>query len=164
MKDLTATLCLTIAVLLGSMGMSWGADFQKGETSFQSGDYATALREWTPLAEQGHANTQYNLGWMYRKGKGVPQDYKTAVKWFRLAAEHGNAKSQYNLGFMYYEGQGVIEDNVYAHMWWNIAASSGKNKSASKNRDIVAEIMTPAQIAEAQKLARECVRKKFKGC
>ncbi len=86
------------------------------------------------------------------------------MKWFRLAAEHGNAKSQYNLGFMYYEGQGVIEDNVYAHMCWNIAASSGKNKSASKNRDIVAEIMTPAQIAEAQKLAHECVRKKFKGC
>ena len=72
MKRLTATLCLTIALLLGSMGMSWGADFQKGETSFQSGDYATALREWTPLAQQGHANAQYNLGWMYRKGNGVP--------------------------------------------------------------------------------------------
>ena len=85
------------------------------------------------------------------------------MKWFRLAAEHGNAKSQYNLGFMYYEGQGVIEDNVYAHMWWNIAASSG-NKTASKNRDMVAGMMTPSQLEEAQDLARECIRKKYKGC
>ena len=128
MRNLTTTICLTIAVLLGSVGVSWSGDFLKGYTAYQSGDYATALREWTPLAKQGNAGAQSSLGGMYA------------------------------------EGQGVIEDNVYAHMCWNIAASSGKNKSASKNRDIVAEIMTPAQIAEAQKLAHECVRKKFKGC
>ena len=68
------TLCLTIAVLLGGAGMSWGADFQKGFTSHESGDYATALREWTPLAEQGNANAQVNLGLMYDKGQGVQQD------------------------------------------------------------------------------------------
>jgi hypothetical protein len=64
---------------------------------------------------------------------------------------------------MYTKRQGVIQDNVYAHMWWNIAASSG-NKGAVKNRDIVAKRMTPADISTAQKLARECVRKKYKGC
>jgi uncharacterized protein len=64
---------------------------------------------------------------------------------------------------MYGVGTGVIQDLVYAHMWLNIAASSG-NKVAVKNRDIVAGEMTPAQIAEAQKLARECVRKEYKGC
>ena len=64
---------------------------------------------------------------------------------------------------IYATGDGVIEDDVYDHMWLNIAASSG-NKNAVKNRDIVAKGMTPAQIAEAQKLARECVRKKYKGC
>ena len=53
MKHLTATLCLTIAVLLGSMGNSESADFQKGLTAAQSGDFATALREWTPLAKKG---------------------------------------------------------------------------------------------------------------
>jgi hypothetical protein len=57
----------------------------------------------------------------------------------------------------------LIQDNVYAHMWWNIAASSG-NKIAVKNRDILAKQMTPADISTAQKLARECVRKKYKGC
>ena len=67
--------------------MSWSADFQKGSAAYQSGDYATALREWTPLAKQGNVGAQYLLGVMYRKGQGVPQDYKSAVKWWRLAAK-----------------------------------------------------------------------------
>ena len=124
MKRLTATLCLTVAVLLGSAGMSWSADFDKGLAAAQSGDYATALREWKPLAEQGYASAQLNLGVMYNNGRGVPQDYETAVKWYTLAAEQGTAVAQYNLGTMYALGNGVIQDNVYAHMWLNIAAVS----------------------------------------
>ena len=58
MRKLTATLCLSIAVLLGSAGVSESADFQKGVTAYGSGDYATVLREWTPLAKQGNANAQ----------------------------------------------------------------------------------------------------------
>ena len=101
---------------------------------------------------------------MYDKGLGVPQDYKTAVKWYTLAAEQGHGSAQTNLGVMYVKGQGVIQDYVRAHMWWNIAASSG-NKNAVKKRDIIAKRMTPARIEDAQKLARECVRKKnYKGC
>ena len=64
MKRLTATLCLTIAVLLGSVGVSWSGDYEKGAAAYEIGDYATALREWTPLAEQGDAASQYNLGVM----------------------------------------------------------------------------------------------------
>ena len=71
---------------------------------------------------------------------------------------------QTSLGSMYGTGDGVVQDYVRAHMWFNIAATSGDSKYASKNRDIVAKRMTPAQIADAQKLARECVRKKYKGC
>jgi|TARA_Y100000031_G_scaffold108637_1_gene119510 hypothetical protein len=71
--------------------------------------------------------------------------------------------SQTSLGFMYGTGQGVIQDNVYAHMWWNIAASQGY-KDAMENRDIVAKHMSPSQIETAKKLARECVRKNYKGC
>ena len=85
------------------------------------------------------------------------------MKWWRLAAEQGNATAQSNLGWMYLRGDGVPQDNAYAHMWWNIAASSG-DKDAVKNRGVVAKRMIPSQIAEAQKLARECVRKKYKGC
>jgi TPR repeat protein len=85
MKRLTATICLTIALLLGSVGMSWSADFQKGWTAYESGDYATVFREWTPLAKQGNARAQYLLGSMCNEGLGVPQDYKAAAKWCRPA-------------------------------------------------------------------------------
>lgn len=125
--------------------------------------YATALREWTPLAEQGNTAVQVILGSMYEKGQGVPQDDKIAVKWFQRAAEQGDASAQYNLGWLYASGQGVPQDNVYAHMWANLAAANGANKGA-KLRGVATKQMTLTQIAEAQKLARECLRKKYKGC
>ena len=87
MRNLTATICLGVALLLGSTGESWSQNFQKGLSAYNSGDYATALREWIPLAIQGNAFAQNNLGVMYANGEGVPQDYKTAVKLYRLAAE-----------------------------------------------------------------------------
>ncbi len=127
--------------------------------AFKRGDYATAIREWRPLAEQGDAKAQYGLGLMYNEGKHVPQDYAEAVRWYRKAAEQGYADAQYNLGIMYKNGRGVTQDFVQAHMWFNLAASSfppGEDRDqAVKNRDIIAEKMAPAQISEAQKLARE---------
>ena len=75
----------------------------------------------------------------------------------------GNADAENNLGAMYYNGQGVLQDNVYAHIWWSIAASNGAG-DAVKNRDIAAKRMTTEQVAQAQKLARECVKKNYKGC
>jgi TPR repeat protein len=71
-----------MTVLLGSSGVSWSADFQKGFDAYDRGDYATALKEWTPLVEQGDALVQSNLGVMYDTGRGVPQDYKTTRKWY----------------------------------------------------------------------------------
>ena len=68
MKHLTATFCLTLTLLLGSVGNSESADYQKGLTAYHFGDYATALREWTPLAKQGNAGAQFSLGFMYEKG------------------------------------------------------------------------------------------------
>ena len=100
MKTLLTTLCLTIAVLLGSVGVSFSADFQKGLDAFNKKDYATALREWKPLAKQGGAAAQFNLGLMYSEGRGVPRDYKTAVKWYTRSAKQGNADAQNSLGLM----------------------------------------------------------------
>jgi TPR repeat protein len=105
-------------------------------------------------ADQGDAGAEFNIGVMYDNGQGVPQDYKQALTWFRKAADQGDAVAQYNLGVMYGNGQGVPQDDIQAHMWWSLAAVSG-NENAIKNRDKVAEKMTPAQIADAQKLARE---------
>ena len=115
------------------------------------------------LAEQGDRDAQYNLGVTYSKGEGVPQDYKAAVKWFTFAAEKGLAEAQYNLGVMYRLGAGVILDNVYAHMWFNIAGSNGV-ESAAAARDAVANRLTKADLTRAQDLARNCVRKEYKGC
>jgi TPR repeat protein len=84
MKNLTATICLAVALLLGSAVVSWSQDFQKCLTAAKSGDYATALRKFKPLANQGNAAAQFNLGWMYEDGEGISLDYKIAVKWFRL--------------------------------------------------------------------------------
>ncbi len=65
---------------------------------------------------------------------------------------------------MYAKGTGTLQDYTRAHMWMNIAASSGKSKDAPKNRDIIAKKMSPTQIETAQNLARECVKKNYKGC
>ena len=89
------------------------------------------------------ANAAYNKG-----------DYATALRLVRPLADQGNALAQSNLGFMYANGQGVPQDYVQAHKWLNLAAAAG-DQSAVKSRDLVAGKMTPAQIAEGQKLARE---------
>jgi hypothetical protein len=117
-------------------------------------DHAEAVRWYRLAAEQGDARAQTRLGIMYENGQGVPQDYAEAVRWYRLAAEQGDARAQYSLGIMYDNGQGVPQDYVMAHMWANLAAAQG-NALASKNRGITASKMTSAQIAEAQRLARE---------
>ena len=166
------------------------ADFQAGMDANIRGDYTTALREWRPLAEQGDALAQYNLGVLYRKGRGVPQDdvqarqwyakaaaqgqakaqfnlgtlyfngegaqkdYQQALRWFRLAADQGEALAQTKMAVMYDEGQGVPKSIVQAYKWYSLAATNG-DKPASLLRDSLANQMTPAQIAEAQKLAQE---------
>ena len=87
-----------IAVFLVALAApAWG-DFQAGWEAFERGDYATALREWRALAEQGDVTAQNNLGVMYRDGEGVTHDYAEALKWFRKAADQGDAHAQTNLG------------------------------------------------------------------
>ena len=152
-----------LILLLLVPSLSWGADSEKGLTAYNQGDYATAVKEWTPDAEQGNAAAQYNLGLMYDKGLGVVQNYKTAVKWYTLAVEQGHASAQNNLGFMYGNGEGVLQDYIYAHMWWNITASSGVSEAA-ENRTIAEKNMTTADISKAQELARQCVNKNYKDC
>ena len=109
-------------------------------------------------AEQGVADAQYNIGIMYRDGLGVLQNHAEVEKWWRLAAEQGIAKAQVNLGVSYAAGEGVPQDYVTAHMWFNLAAAQGHTK-AQEGRDAVAGVMTPDQIAEAQRMAGEWMAK-----
>ena len=106
--------------------LSWGADFQKGFTAYNQGDYATAIKEWRPLAERGDVNAQFNLAILYEDEKG---DYKTAAKWYTLAAEQGFEYAQYNLGVMYEFGEGVILDYKTAAKWYTLAAEQGNGRA-----------------------------------
>jgi TPR repeat protein len=109
-------------------------------------------------AEEGDAIAQYNLGVMYNKGEGVEWNFKEAAKWYRKAAEQGNAIAQSNLGFKYERGQGVEQNNLIAYAWRNIAATNG-DQNAKKGLSQLAVKMTPAQIADAEELVKEMVKK-----
>ena len=150
-----------LLMLAGNFG--YAENFENGFEAYERGDFSTAMRIFRLFAEQGDQEEQHNLGSMYLWGQGIAQDYKEAIRWKRMSAEQGNPSAQSNLGFMYLAGTAVAQDNVYAHMWWSIAASSGETTAAT-NRDKVVEEMTKDQIAEAQRLARECVKKDYKDC
>jgi clan AA aspartic protease (TIGR02281 family) len=106
-------------------GSAAAGPFEDGVAAYRKGDYATALRLWRPLAEQGDARAQFNLGIMHYNGKGVAQDYAAATRWYRKAAEQGHAAAQGNLGTMYNRGQGVPQDYATAVSWWRKAAKQG---------------------------------------
>lgn len=149
----------------GSYWVRVGGTIEEAFEASLKGDYATALRIYRPLAEQGNAKAQNILGGMYLVGNGVLQDYVQAAFWYYRAAEQGEPSAQENLAHCYWLGQGVPQDFVQAHKWFNLAAAKfGTSSSfpetfhrneAAKNRDAVEARMTAAQVAEAQKLARE---------
>ena len=178
------------SILVGITAVDQSRQFKAGWAAFRSGDYATALRVWRPLAEHGHvkaqhnigsmylrgegvpkdyaeaerwtrkaaeqgrAIAQYNLGWMYLNGLGVPRDYAKAAKWYRMAAEQKEAEALISLGLMYARGDGVPQDATEAQMWFSLVPPQGP-KRAAEFRDNFAKRLTPAQLAEAQRLARE---------
>jgi hypothetical protein len=84
------------------------------------------------------------------------QDYKQAFKYISLAANQNFPNAQSFLGGIYSSGRGIKKDLVLSYMWYNLAsAHDDKYGLTKKDRDDVAKHMTSAQIAEAQKLARE---------
>jgi len=153
---------ILVSVVFAAM-MTGGAvsgPSEEGWAAYQRGDYETALKLWRPLARQGNAFAQSNLGFMYDSGQGVPKDHSEAAKWYRLAAEQGNPTAQSNLGSMYASGDGVPQDYIQAHLWASLAASRfpasarEDRKQAAQNRDQVARLMTPEQIEQAEQLAQ----------
>ena len=114
MKSRLALLCILTSVFLGqackpSSGESTGVSFQETKVK----------------AEKGDAKVQFNLGYMYANGEGVPKDYAEAVKWYRKAADQGHAEAQVNLGTMYTNGDGVEQDQKEAVNWYRKAADQG---------------------------------------
>jgi TPR repeat protein len=154
----------SLIVLILSLGLAApvAADMRDdADEAYKRGDYATSLRNYRTRAERGDAHAQTNLGVMYNKGQGVTRDDIVAAMWYRKAARQGNAQAQFNLGGLLARGDGVQQDFVRSHMWFNLAAAAypasatEERNKAVKNRDLVATNMTPAQIAEAERLARK---------
>ena len=124
MRKLLITFGVCAAVTVGSSSVAV-AGWDEGIAAYQRGDYATALKEFEPLAEQGYAGAQYNLGLMYDKGHGFAQDYKQASQWYRKAAEQGFTNAQHNLGQLYHLGQGVVQEHKEAVRWFRKASEQG---------------------------------------
>jgi uncharacterized protein len=119
-------------LLAFSVSSSCWAGIFEAQAAYERGDYATALNELRPLAEQGNAHAQASLGWMYTNGHGVPQDDAEAAKWYLLAAEQGDAFAQYMLPEMYAKGDRVPEDDVKAVKRIRLAAEQGNAEAQFK--------------------------------
>ncbi len=143
-----------IVVSVCGLAAAIGADFAAGTAAYEKGDYATALREWEPLAKAGGSAAQFNLGLLYYDGRGVPQDFSAAARWFEQSADHGYVKAQHNLGAMFAVGKGVKRDPVQAYKWLSLCASTG-DQACVTQRDLVAEKMKSGQLTNGQRLARE---------
>ena len=121
MRRILFAVFLVVACATGAAADS----FDDANSAYQREDFALAVRLFRPLAEQGNAGAQYNLGMMHAKGQSVPKDYREAAKWFQLAAEQGDARAQYNLGWMSTMGFGVQQNDQEALKWYRRAAEQG---------------------------------------
>lgn len=99
--------------------------------AYEAKEYATALKELTPLAQEGDAKARYKLGTMYAEGKGVPKDDSLASSWYRKAAEHGLSYAQNIMGLAYDIGRGVPKNDSFAQDWYRVAAEQGLKEAQS---------------------------------
>jgi TPR repeat protein/predicted secreted protein len=112
---------LSIVLLSFCTILTAQADIYSASSALSRGDYETAVKEFTRLAEKGDDNAQANLGYMYYAGEGVPQDYEKAVYWYRKSATQGNKDAQYNLAVSYAFGEGTKQDLTEAAIWYRRA-------------------------------------------
>ena len=117
-------------------------------------DYSIAFEDARRAAESGNADACFRLGQLHGLGLGCDQSYDEAVRWYRRSAQAGNPRAQCNLGFMFGTGRGVPQDYVQAYAWYNLAAAAGED-TARRNRDAVAQRMSPGQLERAQELSSE---------
>jgi uncharacterized protein len=157
MKRNTRTILASGLLAVGTFAFAEAGQLEAGEAAYFKHDYANAMRLLRPLADSGNTSAQNRVASIYFwGGPGVHQDAAQAALWYRKAAERGNALAQAHLGLMFEHGYGVPKNAVMARMWLNLAVSRAPSLSmAVKLRNEVAAKMTPAQIAEAKRLAEE---------
>ncbi|MFQ5534968.1 MAG: tetratricopeptide repeat protein [Sphingomonadales bacterium] len=121
------------------------------------GDAETAFNSFLPLAERGHREAQYNVGFMTANGEGVEQNAAEAVKWYRRAADQNHEIAQLRLGLMLRDGAGAEKNVVRAHMWLSIAANQGQQEARESSKAL-AVTMTAEQLDEAQDMAFQWIQ------
>jgi TPR repeat protein len=147
--------CLTTNSFAGSAcAQTDEEDFRRGLSAFNTGDYATALKVWRPLAENDEPRSQAGIGFMYHRGMGVPADDREAALWLTRAAERGQAEGQLMLGILFFYGQGVPQSHVQAYAWCELAQING-NGDATLCRDAALESIPDADREKAFRLVVE---------
>jgi uncharacterized protein len=121
---INATLALLILVL-GLVAPAAAAELDDAVAAAHRGEYATALRALSPLAEKGDARAQFDIGFMHAYGWGVPRNPAEAIAWYRKAADQGLQVAQHFLGIAYVNGEGVRPDDAEAARWFARAAAQG---------------------------------------
>ena len=144
---------LAVAAFVLAAQPSVAAPYDDAFASYQKGDYATALKLMRPLAENGDANAQYNMGAMYMNSLGVQQDHKQAAKWFEMAAAKGNVFAEADLATLYESGLGVPKDYKEAMRLFKLAAAQ-KNPIAEAHIGTMYDrgLGVPQDYAEAVRL------------
>ena len=126
---LCGVISLGFPLVCRSQSLLRNANLDAGKRAYQQGDYAAALKELTPLAQQGSSEAQVVLGTMYLKGQGVAKDPNQALKWYTSSAEQGNPVGQFYMGSMYLMGAGVTHDTAQGLKWLGISANQGNSDS-----------------------------------
>ena len=140
-------------------------DASDGDAAFHNGDYAKAKRLLMPLAKEGNAVAERDIGLMYFGGNGVAHDSHEAVRWLLLSARQGQIGGQVSLGIAYAVGEGVEQNLPQAYVWFSAAASQRVGRTvAAKYRDHVAAELPPDQLQRAQGMAARCKATNYRDC
>ena len=127
-----------------------------GGAAYDAGDYGEAAQIWRPLAEEGDAKAQFNLGLLHETGRGVAEDPAQAAAWYERAALQGVTQAQYNLAALHQAGRGVPQDGEEALYWLEVAARHGKGAERSQAADDalkLAEALSPEEAEAARNRA-----------
>lgn len=149
--SMKAALLAVVAVSFCGHDVSTAGPLEDAEPAWARQDYPTAERLYRSAAERGWASAQHFLGKTYENGEGVERNPAEAAKWYALPP-NGHSGAQLYLGTLYYLGEGVPRDHVEAYMWFSLSEASGPGESAVQSREKVQKKMSPARIAEAERL------------
>ena len=156
MKQVWLAAVVAAVLAAGPIAPAAADPFDDAFNAYSSGDYATALQRFAPLAQGGDVRAQHMMGRMYSEGEGIQKDDAEGVRWYQFAADRGDTVSQLSLGTMYVNGRGVPRNFVEAYKWFSIVALSDSRTAvgqALEVRDLIAQLMTPEQIEQGEQLA-----------